>query len=130
MEDPSSPLAKKSNEKPSWCVCGECQEMATMVENVCCGCTETCLSKWAEFEMLILEPMVLRVANGYRNDFYGIDENEHLEDDNKNFRFGAYRQLIMWRSGYLGAGNRSHPKLLCVENSPQMPQSYRSVYGI
>ena len=78
--------------------------MATVVENVCCR-SEDCLAKSPEFALIALEPMVLNVANGYRNDFLGLVDDQ-LEDQNKHYRHASYRQYTMWRQGYLGANNR------------------------
>ena len=61
------------DEFPHWCTYHNCREMPTMLENVCCKRTpETCVSKLPEFSLLILEPMVLNMANNYRNDFLGL----------------------------------------------------------
>lgn len=111
MENPPTP--KDNIVDLSWCVCGECREMATMAENVCCR-SGNCLSKCAEFSLLVLEPMVLNLANQYRNDIFVLDINENMDDHNKSLRHAAYRQFTMWRCGYLGANNRKVIPSCCV----------------
>jgi hypothetical protein len=54
-----------------------------------------------DFNILVMEEMVVAVAIGLRNDLLGRQERE-----NKEFRHAAYRQFILWRHGRLGAGNR------------------------
>ena len=78
--------------------------MPTLVENVCCK-SEQCLSKSPEFALIALEPIVLNLANGYRDDFLYYT-GDQTEDQNKGFRHASYWQFTMWRSGYLGANNR------------------------
>lgn len=53
-------------------------------------------------DLLVLDPMVIDLANRYRNDFFGLPENA----DNNAMRHGAYRQFILWRHGRLGQGVR------------------------
>lgn len=51
---------KKNEEKLAWSKCGNCREMPTPIERVCCqGNPETCTS--------LLSELVLRLANNYRN---------------------------------------------------------------
>ena len=113
MENNEDRSINNNDESLLWCVCGNCKEMPTMAENVCCGYTE-CLAKSAEYALLVMEPMVLNIANGYRNDFFGLDETNNNEEYNKNLRHAAYRQFTMWRSGYLGAKNRKVIPSCCV----------------
>ena len=108
----SPPLPDK--DPIAWCTCRNCRPMPTLLENVCCkGTPESCIAKFPEFTLLILEPMVLNMSNNYRNDFLGLSE-ENEEDLNKNFRHAAYRQFILWRHGYLGANNRKIIPSCCV----------------
>ena len=52
--------------------------------------------------MVVLDEVVLLVAQRYRQDVLATEE-----DDNYNCgkRHTAYRQFILWTFGYLGAGN-------------------------
>ena len=110
---PIPPPLSESNPIP-WCTCGNCRPMPSLIENVCCkGSSETCIARVPEFVLLILEPMVLNMANDYRNDFLGLSDEDE-EDLNKNFRHSAYRQYTLWRHGYLGANNRKVIPSCCV----------------
>ena len=112
-DSPAPPPPPPPTSSLPWCVCGECRRMPTQLEEVCCQMTGDCLSKSAEFRLVALEPMVLNIANNYRNDFFGINEVDG-DEYNKNFRHAAYRQFVMWRSGYLGANNRKVIPSCCV----------------
>ena len=121
---PSDPSPSASS--PEWCKCQNCREMPTLLENVCCqGTPETCVSKLPEFAILIPEPMVLNMTNNYRNDFLGMEEEEDL---NKSFRNAAYRQFVLWRSGYLGANNRKVIQSCCVLAVRDKYPSPHSIY--
>ncbi len=62
-------------------------------------------------DILILEPMVLRLQRQYRNDVFGLEETA---DENKSNRHAAYRQFILWQHGYLGMGDRRVIPSCCV----------------
>lgn len=102
-------------QKPSWCSCGNCREMPLVIENVCCRqLPASCYSKLAEFNLLILEPTVLRLANNYRADIFALLIDDEVDDRNKSYRHSAYRQYVLWRNGYLGASNRRVIPSCCV----------------
>ena len=50
--------------------------------------------------MLVLDPVVLMVANLFREKMFSLPHR----DDNTSLRSAAYRQFIMWRHGKAGCG--------------------------
>ena len=53
-----------------------------------------------EFELLILDPMVLRLANRYRGEVFAVPE----AGDNQAMRHAAYTQFVLLAHGRLRAG--------------------------
>ena len=50
-----------------WCKCGNCRQMFTAQEEVCCeNSPSDCLSHSADFELLVLEPAVVALAISLR----------------------------------------------------------------
>ena len=62
-------------------------------------------------DILILEPLVLRLQRNYRNDIFALGEPD---DENKANRHAAYRQFVLWQYGYLGQGNRRVIYSCCI----------------
>ena len=97
---------------PDFCLCGFCREMPVPEQRVCCNKRKgKCVIETGRsfFHRAIFDKEMLGLALASRNDFYS---NSHPRD-NLNYRYAAYRQYILWRYGYLGAGNRT-PVPSCV----------------
>ena len=98
-DDDNSP----SSSSPAWCTCGNCREMERLEMNVCCNCQpRNCISRRVEFELLVLDRVVVQLANLHAADMFAYN----LPTDNASARYGAYRQFTFWRHGRLGTGNR------------------------
>ncbi|KAL3891404.1 hypothetical protein ACJMK2_003666 [Sinanodonta woodiana] len=86
-----------------WCRCTHCREMPSDEEKMCCNqLPMNCLSRLQDFDLVVLDEVVLGVAQLYRQDVFALDQDE---DYNKGKRHTAYRQFILWYHGYLDAGN-------------------------
>ena len=99
---------------PDWCICGNCREMGTPVENVCCR-RRNCVTTFDDFHLLCTERAVLTVAIQNRADIYA----DAVVFSPANYRKAAYRQYILWVYGYLGRGNRRvipSCVVLCIRN--------------
>ena len=92
------------SEIPSWCNCGNCQQMPTQIENKCC-----CARK-LPFQQLVLDANVLDIAMRYYEDVLALDDPHN----NENFWHAAYRQYILWQYARLGQGNRRVVPSCCV----------------
>lgn len=93
-----------------WCKCGRCKVMSTEKESFCCkevmeideGRLEgkACISLTAEFEHVCLNQAVVKTALVAYNDFRrGVIKGTF---DNKNMRFGCYKQYTYWIHNKLG----------------------------
>ena len=74
--------------------------MPLEIENKCCG--QRCVTSFARFTKLCLDPDVLQLCIRNRADI----RNDRDDNSTRAFRKAAYRQYILDRYGYLGKGNR------------------------
>ncbi|XP_039670115.1 P2X purinoceptor 7-like [Perca fluviatilis] len=99
----------------TWCMCGNCREMPTDRERKCCGQGPNhCISLLPHFTLYCLEDGYLRIHRQYRNDVLVIGEAREPGDENREFRYAAYRQYIFWQHGALGQENRRVIPSCCV----------------
>ncbi|XP_055003828.1 P2X purinoceptor 7 [Boleophthalmus pectinirostris] len=99
----------------SRCVCGKCRDMPTLIERKCCGKPpQHCISLMPHMDLFILEDGVLRLARRIWNDLRAEEDSQELGESNREFRFAAYRQFVVWRYGILGRGNRIVIPSCCV----------------
>ena len=79
---------------------------------MCCDqAPQNCYSRLQDFDLVVLDEVVLLVAQKYRQDVLAAG---HDDDFNRVKRHAAYRQFILWNHGYLGAGNRRVIPSCCV----------------
>lgn len=89
--------------------------MPTDLEKKCCGMTQsTCVSVLPHMSLYILDEHVLRLSRRLRNDIYALRDTQEPGDDNREYRYGAYRNFVLWQCGPLGAGNRVVIPSCCV----------------
>uniref|UniRef100_A0A8C6SS73 P2X purinoreceptor 7 intracellular domain-containing protein n=1 Tax=Neogobius melanostomus TaxID=47308 RepID=A0A8C6SS73_9GOBI len=92
---------------PHWCVCGRCREMPTDIENKCCRQEpQHCISQLPHMDAYIIEEGGLRLARRLWNDIRAREDPPDPGEDNKQYRFAAYRQYCAWQYGALGQLNR------------------------
>uniref|UniRef100_A0A8C2FFT3 P2X purinoreceptor 7 intracellular domain-containing protein n=1 Tax=Cyprinus carpio TaxID=7962 RepID=A0A8C2FFT3_CYPCA len=73
-----------------WCTCGNCREMPTDQERKCCGQEPVnCVSLLLHFSQYCLEEGLIRI-------------HRETGNDNREYRYGAYRHFIYWQHGSLG----------------------------
>ncbi|XP_069139074.1 P2X purinoceptor 7-like [Argopecten irradians] len=89
---------------PDWCSCGNCRQMPTLVERVCCNHQpQNCITILPYFDVLVMDDAVLALARLYREDVFALPGDVDL---NRANRHTAYRQYVLWQFGRLGAGIR------------------------
>lgn len=122
-------------ESSTWCKCTKCKCMATEKESVCCKeiealCNERfdgekCITDTEEFKIVCLNTAVIRTSLiSMKN--YG-DANIEPTFNNKNMRFGCYKQFTFWAHNRLGKGKRV-PLPSCVVMS--IRNSFPSTDGL
>lgn len=98
-----------------WCSCGNCRDMPTDREKKCCRqIPANCISGLPHFQQYCLEEGYLRIHRQYREDVTGLGRAREPGQDNREFRYAAYRHYIYWQHGSLGAGNRLVIPSCCV----------------
>lgn len=98
-----------------WCVCGNCREMPTDLERKCCGQqTANCISRLPSFSLYCLDASILRIHRNYREDITALGIAREPGDDNREYRYAAYRSFIYWQHGAVGRGNRLVIPSCCV----------------
>ncbi|KAK0132282.1 P2X purinoceptor 7 [Merluccius polli] len=112
---PPDPSSQQDPNLPDWCVCMRCREMPTDIEKKCCGQPpQHCISLLPHVDLYVLHEGVLRMARRIWNDLRAREDAPHPGEDNKQFRYAAYRQFVVWQYGYLGRGNRIVIPSCCV----------------
>lgn len=98
--------------QPDCCCCSYCREMPTQLELVCCGQTEqNCFSRLRDFDIVVLDELILHVARVYRQDIFAIQDDDDYKRPN---RHAGYRQYTLWQHGNLGAGHHRPIPSCCV----------------
>ena len=98
-----------------WCTCTHCRDMPTDRERKCCGQNlATCVSLLPHFTQYCLDEGFLRIHRQYREEITSLGHIREPGDDNREFRYAAYRHFIFWQHGSLGQGNRTVIPSCCV----------------
>lgn len=73
-----------TDQTPSWCSCLRCRDMPTQAERICCGRPPNqCQSQLPDFNLLVMDELVLQIAQMYRQDVLALPQDE---DYNKGKR--------------------------------------------
>ena len=100
------PQATPPDLLPQWCHCGRCRVMPTHQEELCCRKRSgPCITvtQSGPLHQLVLSRPALQVAVNNHNEYC----NQHDDPNNADtLRHMAYRKFILWKLGYMGAGNR------------------------
>ncbi|XP_029932331.1 uncharacterized protein LOC115376709 [Myripristis murdjan] len=112
-----------------WCVCGNCREMPTELERKCCGQEAAlCLSTLPSFSLYCLDAGFLRIHRNYRE---GVARAGGAEgggahepgEDNRAFRYMAYRTFSLWQHGAAGRRKRLLPSCCLWRIRDQWPDA-------
>ncbi|KAF7221502.1 uncharacterized protein [Nothobranchius furzeri] len=97
-------------QSPSWCVCLQCRNMATPLEQKCCQ------QQPQNFTSLLplLNEGALRLARRIWNDVRAEADIRDPGESHRQFRYAAYRNFIVWQYGLLGPGVRIVIPSCCV----------------
>lgn len=89
--------------------------MPTDRERICCGQDPAhCVSRLPHFSQYCLEEGFLRIHRQYREELTVFGQVRGPGDDNREYRYAAYRHFIFWQHGSLGQGNRVVIPSCCV----------------
>lgn len=94
----------------SFCICGNCYEMPTDKERVCCKQRQLCRSQSQVFKNICIDSDNVATVIRSLADTYVFTPTY----DNRAMRHAAYRQYIMWQHGHLGKGHRRVIPACCV----------------
>lgn len=112
--DPPPP-GPPNPQTPSWCVCRNCRNMPTLLEQKCCQQQpQNCISLLPHFEVYILQEGALRLARRIWNDLRAEVDGQEMGESNRQFCYMAYRTFVVWQYGILGPGNRIVIPSCCV----------------
>lgn len=117
------PTSSRSQPPPPFFVCGNCREMPTDKERVCCKEKRHCRSKSKAFHNICLESDNLSTAIRSLADTYVFTPTY----DNRSMRHASYRQYVMWQHGHLGKGHRRVIPSCCVW---AIRKHYPAPYGL
>uniref|UniRef100_A0A1A8G121 P2X purinoreceptor 7 intracellular domain-containing protein n=1 Tax=Nothobranchius korthausae TaxID=1143690 RepID=A0A1A8G121_9TELE len=100
---------------PPWCTCGSCRDMPTLLERKCCGQEPNhCVRLLPHFSLFCLDEGNLQIHRQFREDLMAVRPAREAGDDNREYRYAAYRHFIFWQRGALGRGNRLVIPSCCV----------------
>ncbi|XP_070399592.1 P2X purinoceptor 7-like isoform X2 [Nothobranchius furzeri] len=100
---------------PPWCTCGNCRDMLTLLERKCCGQeANNCVCLLPHFSLFCLDEGNLQIHRRYREDLMVVRPAREPSDDNREYRYAAYRHFIFWQHGALRRGNRLVIPSCCV----------------
>ncbi|KAL7371934.1 hypothetical protein ABVT39_007194 [Epinephelus coioides] len=98
-----------------WCTCNNCRYMPTDLERKCCGQDPAhCVCLLPHFTQYCLDEGYLRIHGQYREEITAFGNLREPGDDNREYRYAAYRHFIFWQHGSLGQGNRRVIPSCCV----------------
>eukprot|EP00057_Strongylocentrotus_purpuratus_P019243 XP_011673717.1 PREDICTED: P2X purinoceptor 7-like [Strongylocentrotus purpuratus] len=100
-QDSDPAAAPQDTPTPSWCRCGNRQQMPTQIENKCCR-LKHCFTTEQQFHDAVLNTVVLATCMNREKDLFPHD----IPRGNQSYRHYAYRQYTYLVHHYLGAGNR------------------------
>ena len=89
-----------------WCHCNRCRPMPTAQEQLCCRLEDgdcILIEHAGPINQLVLSRRALEVAVHNHNEYCVQNDDPN---SNNTLRHMAYRKFILWRRGFLGAGNR------------------------
>lgn len=93
-----------------FCICGNCYEMPTDKERVCCKQRQLCRSQSQVIKNICIDSDNVAIVIRSLADTYVFTPTY----DNRAVRHAAYRQYIMWQHGHLGKGHRRVIPTCCV----------------
>lgn len=90
--------------------------MPTDLERKCCGQEPAhCVSLLPHFSQYCLEEGFLRIHRQFREDITVLGEIRKAGDDNREYRYAAYKYYVYWQHGSLGAGGGGEAGLAAGE---------------